>query len=196
MSDFDIEYSADDALALERTKEAGAHIGNIKEAYGVTSQNGLPGLKLAIESEGNVYQTTFYLKTRDGSKSLGAQQVSALQAILGLRGLKSVQGQVEGWFNGEKRLGTAPVYPDLVGKTIGFVVQRELHNRGTVRPGQSHNVAYNIVRFFHPTSRLTSSEILGGVREPKALDKFLDRLTDKDARTHADVTVGDVEVPF
>lgn len=131
-------------------------------------------------------------KNKDGvvrtenEKFPGYNQLMALMFLMGIKGeLKTKKGKVELW-EGEagKRVRVekeADIYPDLIGKSIGIVFQKELSNN---RDSGKETSRIQFLASFHPETKMTASEIKAGEKAPKKFERILKSLRTKDSRTH------------
>lgn len=131
-------------------------------------------------------------KNKDGvtrteeEKFPGYNQLMALMFLMGIKGaLKTKKDKIETW-EGEpgKRVKVekeADIYPELCGKSIGIVFQKELSNNQTNGKETSR---VQFLASFHPETKLTASEIKAGEKTPKKLERILKSLKTKDSRTH------------
>lgn len=164
-----------------RLDTSGAYIGTFLRAEATTSQAGTEGIVFEFDG-GSAGKTEFTLWTRkeDGSTAFGMNFVQALMLMFGLRNLRSVAGKVMRWdedANGRVEQD-GEVFPDLVGKRIGVVLQKEL----TTKRSGGDSYRMNLYGVFHHESKLTASEIRERKVQPAKLDKLLKSLKDKDNR--------------
>lgn len=179
--DPDAAGKADDVAG--RIDTSAAYIGTFKSAHAIKSdRTGTEGIHFEFVSPGGgATNFDIWTKKQDGSSIFGMNQLQAMMAILGLRGLRSVQGKYEGWDNGKRAEMTGEVFPDLVDKPIGLVLQKELYTKQD--GGDSFRMG--LFGVFHPTSRLTASEIREGKVKGEKLEKMIRGLKTKDSRTKA-----------
>lgn len=190
MSDSDsTSYSYDEEAAgradnvANRIDTSDAYIGRFKSVNAMKSERtGTKGVHFEFEAPGGAV-TNFDLWTEkddaDKTKLFGYSQLMAIMAIMGLKGLKSVKGKYDGFVDGKRAEVEGEVFPELTNKDIGLVLQKELF---TKQDGKE-SYRMNLFGIFHPTSRLTSTEIKEGKRTPEKLEKMLRGLKTKDSRT-------------
>ncbi len=177
--DPDAASKADDVAG--RIDTSAAYIGQFKVAHAMKSRTGTEGIHFEFASPGGgAASFDVYTRKEDGTPTFGNNQLQAIMAILGLRGLKSVEGKFEAWDNDAgKRVETSgETFPDLCGKDIGLVLQKEKYTKNNGQEGYRMNL-YGV---FHSVSRLTSSEIKERKTAPEKLEKMLRSLKDKDSR--------------
>lgn len=175
------EGSASQADNVANRIEQGPYVGQFKVVHAITAQSGTEGMHFEFESGGGNVGFDLYTRKSDGSKVFGMNLVQAIMSIMGLRGLKSVSGEHEAWVDGKRETVEGEVFPDLAGKDIGLVFQKELYTKGDGRDGQR----MNLYAVFHPTSRLMVSEIKEHKVKPEKLEKTLKGLKVKDTRKAA-----------
>lgn len=170
---------ADDVAS--RIDTSAAYVGQFKVVHEVTSSKGTTGLHFEFTSPGGG-SASFDCWTHkdDGTPTFGNNQVQAMMAVLGLKGLKSVLGKFEAWDNDEgKRVETeGEVYPELCGKDIGLVLQKEKYTKNNGGEG----FRMNLYGIFHPVTKFTASELKEKKAKPEKLEKMLRSLKDKDSR--------------
>jgi hypothetical protein len=178
------EYDEDAAGHAEdfanRVDENGAYIGQFKRAEAIVSSNtGTKGVRFEFEAPGGGSAAfSIYTEKSDGTRIFGFNIVQAAMSILGLRSLKAVPGKVQEFVDGKLAEVDGEVYPDLLGKNIGVVLQKELYTKGDGKDGWR----MNLQTVFHPTSKLTASEIKEKKAKPEKLDRILRSLKTKDSR--------------
>lgn len=201
--DYDPEAASKADNISMRIDRSDAFIGQVKEAHAIKSENtGTTGIHFEFTSQdGGMAGFDVYTHKSDGQPTFGNNQIQALMALLGLRGLKSVSGKFEAmdWDAGKRVERDGEVFPDLCNKDIGFVLQKELYNR---KSDGKESYRMNLLALFHPVSRLTSSELKEGKVKPEKLEKVMKSLKDKDSRNKtggsepAQPAVGGVEGSF
>lgn len=178
---FNEEQAAKADDIANRIDTSGAYVGVFTRAEATESQGGTQGIVLELDA-GSSGRSEFTLWTRkeDGSSAFGMAFVQSIMLMLGLRGLSSKSGKVSRWDNdANQRVEVdGEVFPDLCNKPIGVVLQKELTSKKS--GGDSYRM--NLYGVFHPTTRLTASEIKERKTAPAKLEKLLKSLKDKDSR--------------
>jgi hypothetical protein len=172
------ESAAAKADSLANRIEQGPSIGTFTMVNSITAGTGAEGVHFEFEGEDGG-KTGFDLYTmKDGKPLFGMNFIQAMQTILGLRGLKSVPGKHEAWVEGKREEVSGEIFPDLMNKPIGIVMQKELYTK------QDGNDAsrFNLAGVFHPKTKLLASEIREKKAAPEKLDKMLRSLKTKDSR--------------
>lgn len=178
--DPDAASKADDVAS--RIDTSAAYVGQFKVVHAIKSERtGTEGIHFEFTSPGGGSASfDVYTRKGDGTPTFGNNQIQAMMAILGLRGLTSRVGKFEAWdFDEGKRVEVeGEVFPDLVGKDIGLVLQKEKYTKNDGKEA----FRMNLYGVFHPVSRLTSSELKEKKAVPEKLEKMLRSLKDKDSR--------------
>lgn len=162
-----------------RLDETGKYIGMLTRAEAVTSKKGAVGIDLSFKSEDG--RTADYLSVwthgKDGSEIYGFKQLMAIMTCLRVKQLTKTPGTVEKYDKElkEKVQIKAEIYPELTGKPVGLLLQREAYIKGDGSEGHKLNIA----GVFEASSELTASEILGKKTTPELLAKMVAVLKDK-----------------
>lgn len=162
-----------------RLDETGKYIGVFTRAESVTSEKGAVGIDLSFKSEDG--RTADYLSVwthgKDGSEIYGFKQLMAIMTCLRVKQLTKTPGTVEKFDKGvgAKVQVKADIYPELMGKPVGLLLQRAAYIKGDGSEGHKLNIA----GVFEAGSELTASEILGKKTAPELLAKMVAVLKDK-----------------
>jgi len=186
MSDNTVSYEFDEESAgkadnfVGRIDKSDAYIGQFVSVNAMKAKSGTHGIHFEFKTEGDGFAgLDIYTKKEDGSVvNMGMNLLNAIQAVLGLRGLKSRLGKFEGFVEGKRQEIEGEIFPDLMNRDIGVVLQKELYTKNDGSDGYR----INLVGVFHPTSRLTASEIKERVTKPEKLAKLMSNLKTKDSR--------------
>lgn len=173
---------ADDVAS--RIDTSAAYVGQFKLAHSITSSKGTEGIHFEFTSPGGGSASfDVYTRKEDGTPTFGNNQIQAMMTILGLRGLKSQPGKFEAWDTdaGARVETEGEIFPELAGKDIGLVLQKEKYTKNNGQEGYRMNL-YGI---FDPKTKLTASEIKEKKVQPEKLEKMLRSLKDKDSRKQA-----------
>lgn len=161
-------------------KESGKYIGVITRAEKLISKKNTEGLGISFKSDSD--ETANYLDlytvNADGKK---LPSMNIVQAILCCTRTKSANEgaiQFEAWDKEAKKTITksANGYPDLMGKRIGLLLQKELSTNSQTGEDVERMVIYGV---FEHNSELTASEILDKKTAPEVLPKMLNSLMNK-----------------
>lgn len=178
--DPDAAGHADDVA--NRIDESAAYVGQFKRAEAVVSQQkGTEGMLLEFElPNGGSTEFTLWTRKADGTPIFGMNQLQAILTIFNLKGLSSVPGTVQEYDAdlGKRVEVDGEVFPDLLKKPIGVILQKEKYTSNSGRD----SYRMNLFGIFHPESRLTASEIKERKVKPEKFEKMLRGLKDKDSR--------------
>lgn len=167
--------------------ETGKYTGTFTRAEKLISKNkGTHGIGFTFESAGQT--TRFDVWTMDASNKhlSGFKAVNAIMACLSLRGITPKTGQVEryNWDTQQKETVQADVFPDLVGKPIGLVLQKTEYEK--MRDGQYTGETgwrLELVAPFRAADEFTASEILDRKTKPEKLASIVAILADRPLKT-------------
>ena len=179
--------------------ESGKYIGTFTRAEKLVSKNkGTHGIGFTFESSGQT--TRFDVWTMDAnSKHLsGFNAVNAIMACMSLRGIKPAPGQVEryNYDTQQREKVQADVFPDLVGKPIGLVLQKTEYEK--MRSGQLTGETgwrLELVAPFRAADEFTSSEILDRKTKQKKLASIVTMLKDRPLKkrpAHVSAAAGNI----
>lgn len=184
--DFDPEAAGHAEDVLNRIDHSGPYVGEFTYAEKVISkEKGTLGMKLGFDDgHGGKCELTLWTKKADGTPLFGFNIVQAILCVLGLKGLKPVKGKVYSWNEETKKSRDleedGEVYPDLLKKRIGLVLQKELKNN-EVSGKEFFNM--NIFGVFQDGTRLTATEIKEKKVKAEKFEKMTKTVKDKDSRT-------------
>lgn len=187
------DYSFDDSAAshaddiANRIDQSQAYVGAFSKAWAGESSKGTKLIHFEFDAPGGGEASfDLYTKKKDPDTGewktiFGNNFVQAIMAVLNLKGLKGVPGKIMKYDEAENKRVEADgtVYPELCGKNIGLVLQKELYTKGNGSDG----FRMNLYGVFHADSRLTASEIKAGAKKPEKLERLLRGLKNKDSRT-------------
>ncbi|MCX8017691.1 MAG: hypothetical protein N2690_07325 [Rhodocyclaceae bacterium] len=172
-----------------RTIEAsGAYIGSLTYARAVQSSKGAWGVELGFVTDAGLsprYPLTLWTLSPEGKRYFGHDLLDALLVCAGFaQGAQLRPGKVRypRWDEqaGCEVLATAEGYPELAGRRVGLLLQRELYTTKAGKEGSR----LSIVGVFDAQTQQTASEKQAGL-PPKLLMERLARLQDKDSRSAA-----------
>lgn len=170
---FNKDIAKDADKVNSQITESGTYICTITRAEDLTSKDkGTKGLGLSIKDEHGAtapYLDVYYERA-DGEPLVGAKTVQAILGCLKLREAVPSQIQCEKWDKATKGMQkvTVPGFPDLMGKRIGFLFQKELQTNDKTGDDVSR---LNIISVFQPDTMLTVSEVLLSKTTPEILAK-------------------------
>lgn len=187
-----VSYDYDDSAAghaedfANRIDKSDAFIGKFTNAWALVSKTkddgsgGTSGIHFEFEGAGGERgQADIYTVKKDGTKLFGYNMVMAMMLIMGVKGLKTKKGEIEGFVDGKREKMEGDVFPDLIGKSIGVIFQKELYTKNDGKEGSR----YNLIATFHPETKLTASEIKEKKVKPEKFERIMRGLKTKDSRT-------------
>ncbi|SPL72017.1 hypothetical protein [Acinetobacter stercoris] len=165
--------SAKLADTSNRIEEAGKYKGIIKSMEFITSRNtGTTGFEIDFETDHKESALlTIWTEKSDGTPLSGVHKINALLACIGVRGLTPTNSQLEKYdFElKERKMQPCVVAPEVAGKRVGFLLQRE--NYINERNENKHKM--NFFAVFQADSELMAKEIIDNKTVPEALPKSL-----------------------
>lgn len=164
-----------------RIDESGLYIGQFKRADAIETEKHTKGIYFEFEVPGGGNAAfSLYTEKEDGTRIFGFNKVQAMMTILGLKRLQPKAGMVSQYDPEEgKRVEVeGEVYPDLIGKTIGCALEKELYTGGSGKDSYRMNLA----TVFHPDSKLTASEIRERKVKPEKIERIQRSLKTRDNR--------------
>jgi hypothetical protein len=176
-----------DANAAKRADEkssridvTGEYIGIFKYAIAVRSSGkGTEGVELHFESNNKQdARISLWTHKASGETLSGFNVLQAIMTCLKLHGIKTAAQQVEVFEGGSKVKKQVDVYPDLMGKPVGLLLQlapEEYEKDGAIKIANKLDL-YGV---FQPGSRLVASEILARSTSPERLEKMKSVLKDR-----------------
>lgn len=168
--------------------EAGKYVGTITRAEKLLSDKGTHGLGLSFKTDTGETADYLDLYTINASGE-SLPSMKTVQAILGCLGMRQVaDGKItcEKYNKDAKRREPVTVngYPDLMGKRIGLLLQKELSTNNKTGADVERMI---VVGVFQHDTELTVSEILARKTTPETLAKMVQQLMARpvrDSRKH------------
>ena len=164
--------SAKQADGSLRIEEAGKYVGVIKHMEFITAKSGTTGFEIEFETD-NKESASFSIWTekKDGTPLGGVHKINALLACAGARGLTPTNAQLEKYdFDAKERvMKNCIVAPEVAGKRIGFLLQRENYQNDS----GEWKYQMNFFSCFNAQSELMAKEIIDRKTSPEALPKSL-----------------------
>lgn len=177
--------STDKARAADaplRINQTGAYVGTLTKAELVTSDGGTQGIEFSFQADdgSKADYLTLWTVNSEGQELRGMKVVHALMACLQLRKIDSAPGTIKEWDNDAKqeRTRSAELLPDLMGKKVGLVLQREEYWPNNGGDKKTRMALYTV---FQAGTNLMAKEILDRKAQPEALAKLLGTLKDRQA---------------
>jgi len=198
-------YALDQTAAREADSfgsyltETGKYIGTFTRAEKLISKNkGTHGIGFTFESAGQTTRFDVWTMNAQNEHLSGYKTINAIMACMSLRGIRPVPGQVEryNWDTQQKETVQAEVFPELVGKPVGLVLQKTEYEK--MRDGHKTGETgwrLELVAPFRAADEFTASEILDRKTKPEKLAAIIAVLSDRplksrpvqQSRAHDDV---------
>ena len=160
-----------------RINETGAYVGMITVAEDVTAETGSKGIELTFKTnEGlEAKYLTLWTVNKDGKAIFGEKQLHALMTCLKIKTISAVPCVIQKYdMDMKKEIDVqAMIYPELMNKPVGLVLQLEEYNG---RNGVAEKMVYFTA--YDAATRKLAAEILDQ-KPAEALDKTLKSLKDK-----------------
>lgn len=168
-------------------RESGKYVGTITRAEALLSQNDTKGLGLSFKTTSgqSADYLDIYTHKSNGEALTGLKTVNAILACLKLRAIAEAPIRCEKWNTQDKKRETVEVngYPDLMGKSIGLLLQKELQTHSQTGADTEKMVVFGV---FSAATELTATEILEGKTNPQRLASMVEALTARPVRDNRD----------
>lgn len=166
-------------IGANRITESGQYVGRFTRAEAITSHKGTEGIEFAFESENGQsadYLTLWTFNT-EGKELFGLKMLNAMMTCMRVKTMNPQQATIEKWNRdaGAKQRVQATLYPDLMGKPIGVLLQKESYAKSDGGIGYK----FNIYGCFEPSTGMVASEILEKAIKGEKLAKIAGTLKDK-----------------
>lgn len=167
------EQSASAAGMSSYINESGAYLGVMTKAEAITSKKETEGVEFTFQTDDG--RTANYLQlwthNKDGGELYGLKVLNAVMAVLGVTSITPRPMTLKDF---EGASYPAQVFPELMNKQLGLVLQREEYEKTQGGIGNK----LNIVLPYQASSGRTAGEMLQR-RDAKAVDGLLKTLKDK-----------------
>lgn len=162
-----------------RITETGKYVGTFTRAESIKSTKGTDGIEFAFKANDGRSADFLQLWTynTDGKELYGLKMVNALMTCLKARSLTPTNAMVEKWDRDAGATGKlqATVYPELMSKPIGLLLQREEYEKQNGDIGHK----FNIYGCFDSQTEMVASEILEKAAKAEKLPRIVQTLRDK-----------------
>lgn len=173
---------------MSRIDETGKYVGTLTRAEAVTSKQGTEGVEFSFRADDGATADflTLWTYNRAGDELPSLKVLNAMMTVLRVKTIRPTQGQVEKWDpdSRSREKVAATIFPELTGKRIGLLLQREEYEKQNGDVGSKMNL-YSV---FDADSELTASEILSRRTQPEVLAKMVATLRDKPLKGRSTVT--------
>ena len=188
-----------------RITDTGAYVGVFTKAKEVVSTKGTKGIEFTFKDEfGNTADfLSLWTIKESGEQIFGYRHLMSLMTCLKLKSIVSERGQVEEYDTLARQVvkATAAIYPDLMHKKIGVLLQSEEYR---AKSGEVKR-RVTIAGFFDAHTRLVAREILEKKTLPELLQKRIDQMPpvkklladDRSSSGRSDTAnIDDDDIPF
>lgn len=161
---------------------SGAYVGVFTQAKQRVAKTGTVGIEFSFETTDGAlarYMTLWVARANGERIAYSYGLLSGLMVCLGLKSITSASVVSEEWDAsvGSRVPTRIEAYPDLINRQIGVLLQREEQEwEGKLR------TSMRIVDFFHPATRQTPAEVLGGSGATGQLELLIAGLKDRIVR--------------
>lgn len=164
-------------------RESGKYIGTITRAEKLLSTAGSQGLGLSLRADDGATADYLDLYTTNANGDV-LPSMKTVQAVLGcLKLSRANEGKIEcekyDKATKQRKKVVVDGYPELMGKRIGFLLQKELSTNNKTGEDSDRVIVFGV--FQHDTE-LTVSEILAKKTKPETLPKMLEALMARPVR--------------
>jgi hypothetical protein len=177
MLSFDREVAQQADHVSSALTEPGKYVGVITRAEKLLSEKGTQGLGLSFKTDNGMTADYLDLYTinKDGDALPSYKTAQAILGCLQMRECPDGQIKVEKYNKETKKREEmiVPGYPSMIGKRIGFLLQKELGTNPNNGNETSKLVVYGV---FQADTELTVSEILAKKTKPETLAKMVEAL--------------------
>lgn len=172
-------YTLDADLAKQvgtrlRITRSGKYVGRFTRAELVVSRQKSEGVEFSFESDDG--RTADYLScwthNVDGRELYGLKVLNAVLTCLGVREIVAKPATLQDRHGGTR---DARIFPQLLDRPIGLVLQREEY----LKQDGSVGWKFNVVAPFEAARGLTAGEILAKADAPEQLERMIAGLRDK-----------------
>jgi len=161
--------------------EAGKYVGTFVRAENKVSAQGTKGVEFAFSTGAQEADyLTIWTMNKDGKDLHGLKVLNAIMACMKIRNIAPQDGRIEK-YNPEsktKELQAASLFPDLMGKKVGLLLQQEEYRN---RSGEL-KTKMTIFAPFQADTELTADEVLDSKVQPAKLSKLVQYISENPVR--------------
>lgn len=156
--------------------QTGKYVGAFTVAKAVTSRSGTEGIEFSFRSKDGRQANflTLWTYNAKGEALYGFKVLNALMTVMDVKEIAPKNGSITKQ-DGTKEAITG--YPDLHGKPVGLVLQKEFY----IKDNGDEGYKFNIYAPFQAGTELMAKEILDNKTQPQALTSIISSLKDKPA---------------
>lgn len=162
-----------------RITQTGQYVGKFTRAEAVKSLKGTEGVEFSFEADDGATADflTLWTHNAQGKEIFGSGFLHAIMTCMKIKALTPKSETIQKWNTdiGAKAPVDAIVYPELVGKPIGLLLQMEQYLKQNGEVGEKMGIAGS----YEPVGGFTASEILIQAKTAEKLVKKAAGLRDK-----------------
>jgi hypothetical protein len=177
MRSYDLNPESAKQAEQGRITETGKYSGTFTRAESVISKKNTEGIEFTFRSIGgsDADFLTLWTHNAEGKELFGLKVLNALMTCMRVKQIKPAQAQIEKWMDGSKQKTDATVFPDLMNKPIGVLLQKEHYTKNDGSMGSK----LNLVGCYEASTEMTASEILNKATKSERLGSIVSGLRDK-----------------
>jgi len=177
MRSYDLNPESAKQAEQGRITETGKYAGTFTRAEAVTSKKSTEGIEFTFRSSNgsDADFLTLWTHNADGKELFGLKVLNALMTCMRVKQIKPAQAQIEKWTDGSKQKVDATVFPDLMNKSIGVLLQKEHYTKNDGSMGSK----LNLTGCYEASTEMTASEILNKATKAERLGGMVASLRDK-----------------
>ena len=158
-----------------RITKTGAYVGTFTRAEAIESQYGTKGIEFSFTADNGDTADRLQVWTMksNGDRIFGFNLIMGLMTCVKAREINKTSGFVQkfDYISGQQKTMQAEIYPALMNKDIGVILQAEEY----IYNGETKQRMV-VVNFFEAATELMAKEILEGTKEPEMMQKLVSRL--------------------
>lgn len=183
MRSYDLNPEAAKQAEQGRITETGKYSGTFTRAEAVISKKSTEGIEFTFRSSGgsDADFLTLWTHNADGKELFGLKVLNALMTCMRVKQIKPANAFIEKWMDGSKQKTDATVFPDLMNRSIGVLLQKEYYTKNDGSTGSK----LNLIGCYETSTEMTASEILNKATKAERLGGMVASLKDKAAPTSA-----------
>lgn len=202
MRSYDLNPESAKQAEQGRITETGKYSGTFTRAEAVLSKKNTEGIEFAFKSDDGSEADflTLWTHNSDEKELFGLKVLNALMTCMRVKQINPAKATVEKWADGGRQKVSATVFPELTGKPIGVLLQKEYYTKNDGSMGSK----LNLVGCYEASTEMTASEILNKATKAEKLGPMAASLRDKASPTTsasrvpamADNGFDDSDIPF
>lgn len=180
--DLDVSAAKNAESIGKYIRETGKYIGKfIRAEVIISKEKGSRGIEFDFVADNKECTLQIWTHSSSGEPFAGNNMINAIMTCLKLRGIRPTMQRVDKYDYDikQKTVVEANVFPDLMHKPIGLLLQKEISEY----QGKEKSKMLIFAAFDAQTEQ-TASEIIDKIPQPLALGRMVANLADKDTRKH------------